>query len=196
MVELSGARRSDLHSALRAATEAAHRRLERRLALLALPLQRQRFLAILQGFWGFHSVWEPALADCPALASLTQGRSRLALLRADLLALGLQPAEIAALPLCHGAEGLGGSAERLLGSLYVMEGSTLGGQVIARQLQEAAWAPPVGLHYFNPYGARTGAMWRALLAALARLPASEAVIGGARDSFALLHDWLGDRLPA
>jgi heme oxygenase len=80
----------------------------------------------------------------------------------------------------------------MLGSVYVMEGSTLGGQVIGKALRSATWVPEGGLRYFNPYGPRTGAMWRNFCVALDAVSASAAqeVICGARDSFALLRDWL------
>ncbi len=197
MSEPLSAREPALHAMLRSETAAAHSRLESVLALLDPPLTRERFLTVLQGFWGFHRVWEPLLAERRELAALLTGRSKLAILEHDLEALGMTRAGIEALPLCLEASRLGGSAMRMLGGVYVLEGSTLGGQVIGKALQGAAWVPENGLQYFNPYGARTGAMWRTLRAALdtASAPAAdEEIISGAQDSFALLQDWLGGRL--
>ena len=197
MSESSSERKPALHSALRAATATAHTRLETTLALLDPPLERRRFLAVLQGFWGFHRVWDELLAQQEALAGLLAGRGKRAVIEHDLQALGMTRDEIQDLPLCLEAERLGGSPERLLGSLYVLEGSTLGGQVIGKALSSEAWLPPGGLQYFNPYGARTGAMWRDLRVALdaCASPAAEAeIIVGAQDTFALLDDWLRARL--
>lgn len=169
--------------------------LEGRLRLLEPPLTAGRFLQILQRFWGFHQVWEPLL-ETDRLAALRAGRSRLAVLAADLGRLGMTSGEIAALPLCPGASGLAGSAGRVLGSLYVMEGSTLGGQMISRALSHEPWAAGLGaagLGYFNPYGPRTGVMWREFRAALDAFSGEDGdveIIGGALDTFALLQDWL------
>ena len=80
-----------------------------------------------------------------------------------------------------------------LGSLYVMEGSTLGGAVITKALRHAAWLPPGGFRYFNPYGAETGRMWRrfqdAFRAACA-VGGETAVERGAVETFEVLHRWL------
>lgn len=190
--------KSNLLSALRTATAAAHGQLESALALLELPLMRERFLKVLQAFWGFHQVWEPLLAEQTPLAALLTGRGKLQILERDLEALGMTPGEIDNLPPCNEAHRLGGSALRLLGGIYVLEGSTLGGQVIGPALRGAQWVPDGGLEYFNPYGSRTGAMWRDLRAALDAFstPAADReIIAGAKDTFALLQDWLGGTRP-
>jgi heme oxygenase len=150
---------------------------------------------VLDRFHGFHLVWEEAMAAAPRFGVLMAQRSRLAHLRTDRLALGASEAELARTARCEAARALAGSTAAALGSLYVMEGSTLGGQVISRALAEAPWLPPGGLTYFNPYGDRTGAMWRSFKAAAALIcrpglePAAEA---GAVATFDLLCGWLAE----
>ena len=188
-----------LSTALRAATGAAHQRMEDALDLLSPPLSRDRYLRTLEGFYGFHSAWEPAMAANPALAPMMQGAGRIALLRTDLKALGRSDAQIEALPSCPTAAELAASPLGGLGSLYVIEGSALGGQVIARALAQTSWAPSGGLRYFNPGGAETGARWRAFKAVLDRVADPEdwpGVIIGATATFDTLRGWLtrdGDR---
>ncbi len=46
------------------------------------------------------------------------------------------------------------------GALYVMEGSTLGGNVIAKQLKKNPEFENVEFNYFGVYGAQTGALWQ------------------------------------
>jgi heme oxygenase (biliverdin-IX-beta and delta-forming) len=47
------------------------------------------------------------------------------------------------------------------GCLYVLEGSTLGGQIISRQLQaKLALTPENGCAFFSSYGPRVGQMWK------------------------------------
>jgi heme oxygenase (biliverdin-IX-beta and delta-forming) len=54
-----------------------------------------------------------------------------------------------------------------LGALYVLEGSTLGGRMILRALAARGVDAPE-LRFLDPYGADTGARWRAFLAVLDR----------------------------
>ena len=52
------------------------------------------------------------------------------------------------------------SAESLVGALYVIEGSTLGGQVITRQLAESIEVyPGKGASFFHGHGANTQLHW-------------------------------------
>jgi heme oxygenase (biliverdin-IX-beta and delta-forming) len=141
-------------------------------------------------------VWEPSLAAWPQLDPLAAGRSRLPHLRRDLLALGLAAAEVEALPRCEAAAGLARTPASTLGALYVVEGSTLGGQVIARALAGRPWVPAGGLIYFSPYGAETGRMWRTVQAALNAAPAREQaqVVAGALEAFDVLHAWMAQRV--
>lgn len=127
------------------------------------------------------------------LAGFAAPRRRLPMLQADLMALGMAEEEIQGLPRCEAAAELCASTPAALGSMYVMEGSTLGGQLIGRALGEADWLPEGGLAYFNPYGKRTGEMWReyrSFAEAAAPAEAHEAVATGAVRTFDLLTDWL------
>jgi heme oxygenase len=56
------------------------------------------------------------------------------------------------------------SAEAVVGALYVLEGSTLGGQVIARQLAESIGVyPGKGASFFYGHGDDTQAHWKEFL---------------------------------
>ena len=149
---------------------------------------------MLARFHGLHAAWEPAVAARPGFAAIVADRARLLHLRADLLALGLAPAEVDALPTCPEAAALAGTDAGAWGSLYVMEGSTLGGKMIARALAEAPWLPPGGLTYFDARGAQTGRLWRALGQALdAAAPTAagrEALVRGAADAFDVVRGWV------
>ena len=53
------------------------------------------------------------------------------------------------------------SFARALGALYVLEGSTLGGRIIAGMISHLLDAStPNNLSFFNGYGAETGQMWK------------------------------------
>ena len=60
-----------------------------------------------------------------------------------------------------------------LGFHYVMTGSALGGRVMLRELERAG-VDIAGLGFLNPYGARTGEVWRDLLNVLERNLAGDA----------------------
>lgn len=177
---------------LRRETAAAHQRLEDGLALLEGAPDAGRFLRTLRGFHGFHAAWEPAVAAAPSTREIFAGRSRLAHLRRDLLALGEAEETLDRLPRCEAAAALASDAGAALGSLYVMEGSTLGGQLLARAVAGAPWAPAGGLTYFSPYGSETGRMWRTFQAVLNATPElrQDAVVQGAEDTFDTLHNWV------
>lgn len=184
---------ADLPARLKAASAGAHRQLERDLDLLRAPLSQTRFTAQLRGFWGFHAAWEPVMRGRDELTDLMTGRYRLGALATDLRALGMSDDEIEALPLCEAAASLARSTSDALGLLYVMEGSTLGGRMIAQALRDAPWLPAGGLSYFNPYGPRTAARWRAVKAALAAAASPDAdpvIEAAALMTFAVLGEWL------
>ena len=174
---------------LRQQTAEAHAKLENSLDLLRHPPIRERFRQVLAGFYGFHAVWEPAArARLPALLEV---RGRMRLLETDLRTLGFSNADVASLPRCDAAADLARTRERALGSLYVMEGSTLGGVVIAKAIEGADWTG-TGLNYFSPYGKLTAARWRETQAALTAEAgdAEDQVIEGAIATFELLQSWL------
>lgn len=180
-----------LHARLREATRTAHRRLEAALDILAVPIAADRIVGLLEGFHGFHAAWEPALqgrVPDPLLAP----RLKLPLLKHDLRCLGVAEQRLLALPRCEPAAGLCASQPEAAGTLYVMEGSTLGGRIISRSLQAASWHPAQRLRYWNPYGDDTGRRWSETLAYLESLaPAdSDAVVNAAITTFDVLHAWL------
>jgi heme oxygenase len=181
---------------LRSETRDAHMALEDALGLMRPPLQRERFVQVLQGFLAFHRAWRPRMAALIDDPTLLAPRAKAALIEQDLQALGA-------------AEGVGRDARLDLGflttpsaawgSLYVLEGSTLGGQVISKALRRTAWAPADGLAYFNPYGRRTGEMWasfRAALQAAAPTLDVDLVAEGARATFQTLQSGVSPAMGA
>lgn len=177
----------DVLQRLRTATHERHTRLEDLLAL-AGPLPRARYVKVLQGFHAFVPGWEVQVqAALPAsLHTWLAPRCRGALIAGDLRALGVAPAadpapEVAGLALAA-------SPARAFGSLYVMEGSTLGGQVITRGLAETLQlSPEHGAAYFHGHGRETGPMWKDFLAHLRAEVRDEAqaeeAAAGAADTF-------------
>jgi heme oxygenase len=140
--------------ALRGATRRHHDRIDRQMDLRRLA-QPQRYVRVLQAFDAFHGSWETALAAAlpPGLGPWLRQRSRRPFLRQDLQALAAAPAP------WEGELRLAGAPEAW-GSLYVLEGSALGGQMITRTLAAAGIGRTQGGAYFHGWGARTGPMWQ------------------------------------
>ena len=123
---------------LRQATRTAHDRIERALPLFDRSLTRGRYLRILQALYGFYARLEPLcqIEVGPAAVALElKTRTKAPLLAADLASLGHSHSDIQALPSCRALPEVTGPS-RAMGVLYVLEGATLGGQIIARRLRE------------------------------------------------------------
>jgi heme oxygenase len=108
--------------------------------------------------------------------------------RAHLILTDLQkPA--AALEACADMPPLG-TWPQLLGAMYVVEGSTLGGQVIARQLAKSN----IPLRaYFSGYGEQTGPLWKMFCQLLSQeaTPENQAeIVQSASLTFQKLDTWL------
>jgi heme oxygenase (biliverdin-IX-beta and delta-forming) len=184
---------SRLLERLREDTRAEHYAIERTLSeLTSSSLTRERYCFRLGQLYGFYRPLEPQLAR------MLQGeavdfprRTKAHLLRADLEALGWRDPDL--LPVCGQLPALDDAAAAF-GCLYVLEGSTLGGQVICRHVQARLGVTREhGGSFFAGYGPATGTMWRAFRAALVERATlagrAEAVIGTALLTFATLRAW-------
>lgn len=143
--------------ALRQSTASYHARIESLLGLGG-PFGRSHYGIVLQGFGAFLDTWEPRIARAlPAdvQAWFALGR-RCALIHRDLRRLGLQrlAPEVDVCPRID-------NPPQALGSLYVMEGAALGGQLIAAGLRRRLGIEAdTGGAYFNGCGKGTAVRWR------------------------------------
>lgn len=186
---------------LRHATHDQHAQIEanpRFARLMAPDLTRDEYRVLLARLFGHHAPAEAALGAAaqllPAALGLPRRLRRTGLLAADLVALGMAAPRIAGLPRCqdHAIR----SAAEAWGLLYVLEGATLGGQVIARHLAlTLGLGPQDGAGALVPHGAETGALWRGFKQALDEAAEdpdfdSEATIEAARRAFGTLDAWV------
>lgn len=150
---------------LKQATHAAHVRLNQHPLLAGLtrngfPLAQYRL--ILAAYRHFFDVMEPAILDCLAaggeMGFSYADRRKTDWLAQDIAALGELPAQPAMqrqIPLPTDIAGL-------IGTLYAIEGSTLGGQVISRHLRaNLGLTAENGARFFNAYGDETENRWAA-----------------------------------
>jgi heme oxygenase (biliverdin-IX-beta and delta-forming) len=172
-------------------TRFAHDRIERSLDLERRIGSLASYRELLARFYGFHSVWEPAAESIIADPGLFQGRRKAQHLEKDLRALGMGETQIDALPCCRPLMPMP-TVAAALGAMYVVEGSTLGGAIIARQIDRRfGLTPDTGCAYFRSYGAEVGPMWKAFGAALLWLsPPEDEVVSSANRTFRFMEDWL------
>ncbi|MFK4440897.1 heme oxygenase [Caballeronia udeis] len=187
----------DLLSRLKTETAECHTRLENALDLMRAEWPREDYVALLEGFYGYVAPWEDAVAAAmPAPLREFFGERRKALLLASDLALltgdkdrANTVTKIDRLPAMD-------SIGRLFGSMYVMEGSTLGGRFIAPHVAILfGLQSGYGNAYFEGYGLRTGSMWNTFReTASANVPPGQygVAVDAAIATFDGLHDWLGN----
>jgi len=117
-------------SRLRTETGQDHVRLEADLDLLRADMRLDSYRDLLARFYGFYVPWEREVTrNLPEnLTDFFHERRKVPKLLADLEFLGRE--RVDGLPLCRSLPSLD-SVPRILGSLYVVEGATLGGQLIS-----------------------------------------------------------------
>jgi heme oxygenase len=139
---------------------------------------RAHYVRVLQAFDGFLAAWEASVTSAlpRRWAAWLQARSRRPFLLQDLQWLGAGPRgqdiELPSLATPAAA----------WGSIYVMEGSALGGQVITRVLAGEGIHPHNGAAYFHGWGEATGAHWREVRELLERELAEPRALAQACDA--------------
>ncbi|HEY8359883.1 MAG TPA: biliverdin-producing heme oxygenase [Ramlibacter sp.] len=185
-VEPPGPAPEDVLTALRAATRTRHDGID---ALLDLGRMSDaaHYARILQVFDAFLGPWEAAVAAAlPAdFGPWLAGRSRRALLATDLRALALPRLPASAVPILP-------TPAAAWGSLYVMEGSALGGQVITRALAADGTTSAHPCAFFHGWGAATGGMWREFRGLLAGQVVRPADVAAACTAASATFDALTD----
>lgn len=146
------------------------------------------YARVLQVFDSFLAAWEPAVAAALPAAwhAWLRARSRRPFLQQDLAMLDIAPARAAA-----GVPHLRSPAAAW-GSLYVLEGSALGGQVITRALAGAGLHPHRGAAYFHGWGSDTDAMWRDFRAVLEQQVTGPSALAQACDAACRTFDALSN----
>lgn len=149
-------------SRLKDSTSAAHARVEEALRLTDDTLDMGRYLRLLSTMRSVHIAADFLLApfkrELAALGYQPAERKRVEWIDEDLMSLGGS---------WHGTtssaiENFGvNNVCDCLGMIYVLEGSTLGGQIIAPAIARTlSLTPPNGCRYYIGYGSRTGSRWK------------------------------------
>ena len=149
---------------LRDATRSLHDRVEAAVDLPSRAGNVDAYAGLLRAMLGLFAPIEDRLTSLPwGQTDLDIARHRRAdLLRADLRALGDDPTRVRSCPNVPSPETLAAG----FGSLYVLEGSALGGQIIAREAAASLGLGPETTRFFRSEGRDVGRTWRAFGAAL------------------------------
>lgn len=185
---------------LKAETRPHHERAERTVRLLDPGLTLEHYRHHLEALYGFYGPLEAALSQqlgdlIPELR--VPERWKLPLLTRDLHILGHDAASLARLPRASWLPLLTGVPEAL-GCSYVLEGATLGGQLILRHLERHFAGVPAGdFAFFRAYGDGIGPMWKSFGEALIRASMAAdsqlfdaRVVQSAKDTFDAFERWL------
>ncbi len=185
-----------LRSRLRAATHDLHMNLERQLDLLNPNQDLSVYRKLLAAFYGFYVAIEARLAHAvehEPWSSEILLRRKSSALRTDLVALGMSDNEIDQLPTALSLPEVRGLAD-VLGIMYVLEGSSLGGAILAKHFHSRLGLTRTnGASFFNFYGENLQNNWRQFLVWLESCspPANESrMIAAAQTTFRTLGDWL------
>ncbi len=145
---------------------------------------------LLVRFYSFYKPFEAKMSESIARNSVEfnhDERLNTPKLEADLMSLGMSENDLSQIETFADLPNLD-SKERIFGSLYVIEGSTLGGQVISRHLKGKFDIDETsGAAFFSGYGKDTGKMWNGYREAVTNFAESgadaEEIIAGANETF-------------
>jgi heme oxygenase len=179
-------------SLLRAATANDHAAVEGSIPLMTDDLTVEVYISCLSRIHGVVQAWETAaLASAPEwLKPTLLERQREGMLRRDLEWFGVRVDADENQPEIPEMN----DTASLLGAMYVMEGSTLGGQLIARHVeQHLPLATHRGVEFFRGHREQTGPLWKEFCEILrTRVPdtESDAVIRAAKQMFSTFGSWM------
>lgn len=173
---------------LKEATRDQHEALENVVDVMNKTFSIEDYKELITKFYSFYAAVEPTLpaAELSAAGFDVEPRRKTPLLERDLKHLGILESARNAPPFTD-IPTLD-TAAKAFGGIYVMEGATLGGQVITRQLKEhLGITPDNGGAFFNSYGANVGPMWNAFKASVTAFAETadddESIVDAARETF-------------
>lgn len=173
---------------LKESTRQQHQGLESVVNVMNSMFSLDDYKKLLTKFYRFYAAIEPALPLGELAASGYDAGARLKVpaLERDLAHLGILD-EAKAAGKFAGIPDVS-SVPRAFGSCYVMEGATLGGQIITRHLKQSLGLDAEsGAAFFSSYGPNVGPMWKAFGAVITayaeHADRDDEIIEGARATF-------------
>jgi heme oxygenase (biliverdin-IX-beta and delta-forming) len=184
---------------LKQGTRIHHDALERKMAPLLGTVSIHTYTALLQKLFGYYKPLEERIAALPGWHNLPVDlgrRQKAPLLARDLLWLKVTQPQLSLLPQCERLPEVK-SITQAFGCLYVLEGATLGGQIIGRHLKKnLALDEDRGCAFFCSYGDEVGLMWKCFRETLSShcskhgRTEEKQLVTSARETFVSLDYWL------
>jgi heme oxygenase len=184
----------DVFDLLRKGTADLHQQTERRVPVFREGFNLENYAQLVERFFGF---WAPVEERLSKLMSLRdpdlalQSRLKCYLLKDDLRILGRDPEAVRQ---CEKLPQLDTFLQGL-GCLYVLEGSTVGAQIISRRLKETLQlGKGSGASFFNAYDGLIGSRWmefKGFVSASVKPEHADTVIKAACETFMCFYEWLG-----
>ncbi len=159
--------------------------------VMSLDYTRQEYIELLQKYYGFYAPIETQLLDFHTpVFSLSRAKHQLLEQDLSFLKLGAfsAPAMCQKLPSIL-------DVPSALGICYVLEGATLGGQIISKHLKDSlGLTEKEGLKFFLGYGTQTIKMWNSFKTQAKDIVVSpqesHAMLQAAIKTFSSLSDWM------
>lgn len=178
-----------LNEQLKESTHPSHQALEKKMVSIIKKIRtRQDYINFLKVMYGYYAALEKRVQEY--VSEIEIGKRR----KAERLLEDISYFESTTTPeVCNELPPINSHAEAL-GAMYVMEGSTMGGKIIARMIEgQAGINGPSGFSFFNGYGEDTGRMWEEFKAFLNR-PLDEMeklnLILTANRTFRTFYNWI------
>ena len=175
---------------LKARTAHQHQATEATVDLMREDFSLDDYRHLLVKFYAFYQLFEDKMREALKHNPIDfnhHERLNTPKILADLKSLGMSESEISQIEPTNDLPALD-SRENIFGSLYVIEGSTLGGQVISRHLKQKFDLDETnGAAFFSGYGKDTGKMWNGYRESVTNFAESganaEEIITGANETF-------------
>lgn len=189
--------RSLILEKLKQSTHIHHHHVSNSIDILRFHLTIEEYRTLLQRLWGFYTPLETLISqkgEWP-LSTLDYGRrKKVPLLERDLHALGISASSF--LPTCTELPELTDFSQ-VLGCLYVLEGATLGGQVISRHIKKIFDIDQTtGCAYFCSYGDEMSIMWKTFCGVLTAYASTHTIenqiLQAACSTFSIFNAWLDE----
>lgn len=189
----------NLRKRLQEETKSLHEKIEQTFLLKKILLQEitlSDYKLLIQKFYGFITPCE-VLIDSLTCKFVIKNRKKQPWLEQDLRALKISKNNDTKLLICRNLPVLC-EYEQVLGYLYVMEGATLGGQIIIKMLKtQLQITLDQGGRFFHGYGDKTKIMWNNFcvdLCSINHIEQQNKIIHSASDTFKRLHEWMESRI--
>lgn len=182
---------SQLLQDLKSSTRPHHDQIEKTIDFLREDMTLDDYKNLLMKFYGFYFTFENALKETnlPFDYSL---RFKMPHLRNDLENLGMTSSEIEKIP--KSKIYFSPRLEDILGQLYVIEGSTLGGMVLKKHFEKKfSLTSESGLSFFSGYGPETMNFWKEFQEILIKFSSEKSdpvIIDSAKITFRTLETWM------